>query len=759
MRKLHFHPLSNPWHLPILLFVALSAATLFGWQHLKDIERTAFNEELNRTTAGHTTDIQSRLTLHGQFVRSLHAFVSTQGKPDVSQWEHFSQGSEVFESLQGMFAFAYAPAINSQTRQSFTVNMKKRLKKDSFAIFPPTDQELILPLELFSPPNHLQDVVLGFDILSEKQRREAIQTAVRTRDLTLSGRVFLITDGDKRPGFQLFKAVYRQGMPLNTVSERQAALNGVVLAAYRVDDFIQPVSRTLENRFILQIFDDGGSDRSVEEAPQLLYNSDPNWTPATGSEPLHHEIQFGDRNWIVHFYLRNNSDQSTPPPSVVLLVSGLLLSLLIALLTFRQTSHRSRAEDLARQLNVELYKSEERFRLATQGTNDGLWDQNLQTGEEYYSPRMGEIFGFSREHMPHRMSEYVRCLISEDEARRKICLRAHLKQGQPYDIKVQILTAEGRQVWIRIRGEAVRGDNGRMIRFSGSVSDVTLLHAAEEELRTHRDELQTMVEERTTRLEKALHDANRANEAKSEFLANMSHELRTPMHAIISFSQLGEGRAAGPEQAKLKQYFERISQSANRLLLLINDLLDLSKLESARYPLDLSAVNLLATVKSACAQLDSVRHDKSLNLSIDTPETLSTIVTADLKRIEQIVHNLLSNAIKFSPAKGDIRLVFSATTLPFGRRVGDELSVPALMLEVIDHGPGIPEDELESIFDKFYQSTRTRTGAGGTGLGLAICREAVIQHHGTISASNNQEGGATLTVTLPCNPPMGSITT
>ena len=752
MPKLPLHLQSNPWHLPVFLFIVLSAATFFGWQYLKEIEQTEFTDELNRSTAGYTSDIQARLNLHGQFVHSLQAFASAQGKPDAARWELFAQEPDVFNHLDGMSAFAFAPAISSEDKAVFTVNMQKRLKSSQFTVFPPSEQKLSLPVELFSPDNALKNSALGFDLLSEKRRREAIMTATRTRKVTLSGRVTLIIDGDKRPGFILFKALYQQGLPLTTASERHAALSGVVLAAYRMDDFIQPISRNLESRFILQIFDDGSTDRSLEETPHLLYTSDTDWVPPTGSQPLHHEVEFGDRNWIIHFYPRALAEHSNLATSSLLLLGGLLLSLLLALLTLRQTSHRSRAERIARQLNAELHTSEERFRLAAQGTNDGLWDQNLENGEEYYSTRMGEIFGFLPESMPHRMIEYVRCLHPEDEIRRKACLRAHFNQGAPYDIEVRINKANGTQALIRIRGEAVRKDNTTITRFAGSVSDVTTLHAAEEALRKHRDELQSLVEERTQKLETALHQANLANQAKSEFLANMSHELRTPMHAILSFSRLGEGRSQNAQDAKLKQYFERISQSANRLLSLINDLLDLSKLESARHPLVFSAVNLLSTVKSTCAHLDSVIHEKSLTLSFEVPEKLSPNIMADPKRIEQVIHNLLSNAIKFSPEQGRIRLVFSTTGLVTGRGVSGGEEVPAITLQVIDDGPGIPEPELELIFDKFYQSTRTRTGAGGTGLGLAICRETVIQHHGVINASNNPAGGAILTVTLPCNP-------
>lgn len=121
----------------------------------------------------------------------------------------------------------------------------------------------------------------------------------------------------------------------------------------------------------------------------------------------------------------------------------------------------------------------------------------------------------------------------------------------------------------------------------------------------------------------------------------------------------------------------------------------------------------------------------------------------DALRIGQVIRNLLSNAIKFSPESGVVSVRIGFSTLPRGRRAGDPQEHPATTLSVVDHGIGIPEGELEHIFDKFVQSSKTKTGAGGTGLGLSICREIVLAHRGRIVACNNAEGGAAFTVTLP----------
>ena len=286
-------------------------------------------------------------------------------------------------------------------------------------------------------------------------------------------------------------------------------------------------------------------------------------------------------------------------------------------------------------------------------------------------------------------------------------------------------------------------------------TDVTDRKQADDELRQHRDHLQELVTERTARLEAALHQARAASQAKSEFVANMSHELRTPMHAILSFSELGSERAAAQAQEKLGQYFGRIQHSATRLLTLINELLDLSKVESGNMELELETTDVLLLTQQAALHIESLLDKHKLSLEI-TSQATRTSLPLDAKRITQVILNLLSNAIKFSPEGSKIKVELTDTELLAGRRASDTEALTALAIHVTDSGPGIPEDELDSIFEKFVQSSLTKTGAGGTGLGLAISRAIVNQHRGTLVAVNNSEGGACFTITLPLSPATGA---
>ncbi|MEK6745426.1 MAG: ATP-binding protein [Pseudomonadota bacterium] len=263
------------------------------------------------------------------------------------------------------------------------------------------------------------------------------------------------------------------------------------------------------------------------------------------------------------------------------------------------------------------------------------------------------------------------------------------------------------------------------------------------ELIEHRDHLQKLVELQTTNLVIEKEKAEQATIAKSEFLANMSHELRTPMHAIMNYTNMSQKIVGDDENNKLSKYLNNINVAGSRLLGLLNSLLDFEKLEAGKVEFDMVRGDFTQAVDYAVTELGSLLKAKNLRI-VKKDLCRDTVIVFDESKIIQVMINLLSNSIKFSPENATITITISDEYLP------EKGGIKAAVLCAIeDQGVGIPVDELEAVFEKFTQSSSTKTMAGGTGLGLSISHKIIEKHKGRIWAENSKSSGAVLKFILP----------
>ncbi|MFK5983831.1 MAG: HAMP domain-containing sensor histidine kinase [Pseudomonadota bacterium] len=286
--------------------------------------------------------------------------------------------------------------------------------------------------------------------------------------------------------------------------------------------------------------------------------------------------------------------------------------------------------------------------------------------------------------------------------------------------------------------------------------EVILRKLAELNLQQHRDTLQQQVDKKTKDLLAAVKMANIANQSKSDFLANMSHELRTPMHGILSFAKLGMQRVETSTIETNRKYFSNIEKSGNRLLLLVNDLLDLSKLEAGKMDLYFSKNSLFDIVEACIAEQQARLNELDIKVEYAI-ENINGEGNFDKVQIATVITNFLSNAIKFTPPGEKIEIIIKYSELPRQKTIKQgleieykDITIPALLFSVGDKGKGILTSELVLIFDKFQQGSDFQVGTSkGTGLGLPICREIIVLHHGKIWAENKPEGGAIFSFIIP----------
>ena len=273
------------------------------------------------------------------------------------------------------------------------------------------------------------------------------------------------------------------------------------------------------------------------------------------------------------------------------------------------------------------------------------------------------------------------------------------------------------------------------------IRDISERQVAEERLREVRERYTEELAAANRELEIRNRDVERADRLKSEFLASMSHELRTPLHTIIGFSELLGEEIEGPLNDKQKRFLKHIYRDSTHLLELINDVLDISKIEAGRLELRIEPFDLASVIQESLESVRSLIRAKSLETRADNH--VSEAIEADRLRVKQILVNLLSNAAKFTPDGGRISVT---------AQVRDGLA----WTTVQDSGIGIRKEDQAAIFDMFYQASATTKGVReGTGLGLAITKRLVEQHGGTISVESTPGQGSRFSFSIPVRRPTG----
>lgn len=400
-----------------------------------------------------------------------------------------------------------------------------------------------------------------------------------------------------------------------------------------------------------------------------------------------------------------------------------------------------------RHANESQRLSEQRLRDLIEVSSDWFWEQDAQyrfvanTLDHINMAGLTSLIGKQRWELPIKLSPEQWAAHRDDLHHRRF-----------FTLRYPVATDQDEIRWFEVRGKPVMAPDGSFAGYRGIGRDITREIAQEQEVIRHRDHLQEMVDEQVAEVVRAKQAAEAANAAKSEFLANISHELRTPMHAVLSFAALGLSKANLTAE-KTREYFKHIGDSGDRLMRLLNDLLDLSKMEAGMMSLRFAQADLAAVVSRAIDEFSSLAEERRLQVDFDN-HCQHAMLEMDPMRIGQLITNLLANALRFGPPGTIVTITLEDTQIKIGRRRNDQVEVPGIRVTVSDEGPGIPEAELESIFGKFNQSSLTKTGAGGTGLGLAISRDITRLHCGTITAGNRESGGAVFELVLPRRQPV-----
>jgi signal transduction histidine kinase/CheY-like chemotaxis protein len=359
-------------------------------------------------------------------------------------------------------------------------------------------------------------------------------------------------------------------------------------------------------------------------------------------------------------------------------------------------------------------RAEERLNLALELADVHVWELDYLRGE-LLTAGAGDTF-FER---PLTYADLHRDIYRTVDARDREAVReawrAHVETSQPYRPRYRVARSDGKEVWVEGAIRYMTTPDGRPQRMVGAIRNITSRMADERAILAARDE------------------AEASNRAKSTFLATMSHEIRTPLNGVLGMAQAMEADTLSPAQ---KERLRVVRQSGETLLAILNDVLDLSKIEAAKLELDAAEFEINELARGAYAAFTAIANKKGLSFSLTVEPAAEGVYLGDSVRLRQILYNLVSNAVKFTE-RGEVRVHVD--------RVGEELR-----LCVSDTGIGIAPEPLSRLFSKFEQADASTTRRyGGTGLGLAICRELAQLMGGAIRAESREGVGSSFFVRLP----------
>ena len=400
---------------------------------------------------------------------------------------------------------------------------------------------------------------------------------------------------------------------------------------------------------------------------------------------------------------------------------------------------RKRRERELEESEARLRVSDNRLQLAIDAAGLGIWDWDVEQDRLVWDDSNYRLYGVRKEQFSGAFDAWSRCLVPEDVARATSDVEAALRGDHEYRSDFRVRRADGAIRTIRGVAQTIRGADGRPVRMVGVNRDVTDLITAEREreqlvneLRQHQEHLEALVASRTTELRAAKEAAESASRAKSAFLANMSHEIRTPMNAILGYAQLLErDQGLGDDQ---KQKIDIIQSSGRHLLTLINDVLEMSKIEAGRATHTVEPFDLYALLHDMQWMFHELTENKGLELTFEQ-EQLPRALSGDAGKVRQVLINLLSNAVKFTTS-GRIAVRASSRVAAGDRHV--------VVIAVEDTGPGIEPGNLGRIFDAFDQA-HSSARTGGTGLGLAISRNFARLMHGDLVVESTPGKGSVFT--------------
>ena len=702
----------------VAVFLVGAAISFAAMRFADHLQQRNLRSEFQNLAGLHAASFEREIEVNMEASRDLQRFL--QADPGISRDQFRLYARPMLRQLASIHALEWARGVRYAERAAFEAEVRadnlpdfRITERDAQGkLVPAGPRDDYFPIYYLTPMEE-NKAALGFDLASDPLRRATLDQARDSGKLVASAPLFLVQDATRKPSILVAAPLYSG--PATDVAQRRAMIQGFTLGVYYLNDIFQDAmvkSHLGMDDVSLRI-----REVATLERDELLFAHLPEeWNKGPADLEYRRGLKVAGRYWIfsarpTRAYLANQQESVSWSVLLAGLVISAVLAAYLAHMLNRQQIIRRQVQDRTR----ELAASESRNRAVVDTAVNPIITMDAHGTVRSFNPAAERDFGYLADEV---IGRNVNMLMPEPyHSAHDGYLSRYLASGDPHIIGI------GREVVARRKDgslfpmDLAVGESrvGGEVLFVGMIVDITLRKQAEQSLLDSKEQ------------------AERANRMKSEFVNMMSHELRTPLTVILGYLPLLKHAEKMPPAEMIVAMAQDIQASGDHLLHLINDLLDLSKIEAGKLDLRPETFALGTVVNEVLDRLRLKAQERGISL---VNETGTLPVRADPLRLRQILINLVGNAIKFTE--------------------GGNITVKAQALDgqaeisVADTGIGIPEVDLPEIFDKFRQvdSSSTRK-AGGTGLGLAITKSLVELHGGTIKVDSRPGAGSVFTFTLP----------
>lgn len=720
----------------LAVFLAGAVLSLNASRITLNGEKADVSIEVTHRTSLDIAAIRRALETEITVLHSLKSLFVVSGNVDRQTFSDFAKG---VQNNRGYFkAIEWIPRVSKDDRILF----EQRAREDGLTDFTFTErehqgtmlrrseQEEYFPV-YYVEPIQGNEAAVGFDLASNETHRAALEYSRETGESVATARITIVQEQESQYAIWFFVPVFDDSLSDFRSDNQDERFRGYILGVVRIEDLVESSLEPtdLEDAYIVL------RDTSSPANESVLYSNFPideeNELEISARLTYANFFEFGGRHWSMEHafsdaYINDRLGQS----HWFVLVFGILLSFLFSGYTSVILGREKSTRQLVKLRTAELSASEARYKDLFDRTGDLIQSMTPEGNIIFVNDAWVNTIGYTESEI---QGKSIYSLVHQDDRAHCVDYFGKILAGENLgSIILRFVAEDGREVLLK-GVTTCHVEQGKPDAMRSIFYDITERTRAEHAIK----EAHAEIAESLKRVEHFNLQLQEMNRHKSKFLSSMSHELRTPLNAILGFGDLLGGQGFGALNEKQARYVEQIDTSAEHLLDLINDLLDMAKIDSGAMTLNMEECAPRECIEGVVIMLGA--QFRKAGLEVDTHiDSSLTVIDGDSRKIKQIMLNLLSNAIKYTLNGGSVIVR------------AEKLSADTVRVTVQDTGIGVKAEQREAIFSEFHQADQARDEAlGGIGLGLALTRRLVELHGGEIGVESEQGEGSTFWFTLP----------